>query len=640
MVDLVDSDDEVAAPPRPAPQGEPASKKPRAQLVLSGGKLVIGGSAAAQGPRRCASTLVVCPLSLLSQWVDEIDKHAPGALSVGMYYGNDRTKSAAALAAHDVIITSYGVLASDWAAGGTSPPFALRWRRVVLDEAQLVKGRATQSARAVFALHAERRWAVTGTPIQNSIDDAFSLIHFLRVSPWDEYTVWHKRILRPLLEKGDVAALNTLHRLLAPRLLRRTKATRMADGSPLVSLPPRRVHHEWLLFSPEEADFYEAIRTKNRTRFDAFVAEGKVLNNYATVLHMLLQMRQACDHPFLVLSRADTNTDLHAIGARLLRRWASSPANGGGGDGDGDGAAARPSAAFVTQTIAHLQREQQQQGAPSTSTDGADGGGGAAGGGGGEGAECVVCLDVYEDPVLTPCCHRFCRGCILGVIGTLSAAMCPVCRIPVRKEELITVPRASRFAVDLDERWRPSTKISALIDDVKKTLREPLPPPALPPAPAGAVSKMVVVSQFTAMLDLVERPLASESIRFLRLDGTLSQAARAEVLRKFSSEKTARVLLLSLRAGGVGLNLTAAQTCYMLDPWWNPAVEEQAINRVHRIGQRYPVVVRHFLMQGSVEARILELQRKKMAMVNSALGGGTKEEAAKMRLDELKMLFT
>ena len=183
-------------------------------------------------------------------------------------------------------------------------------------------------------------------------------------------------------------------------------------------------------------------------------------------------------------------------------------------------------------------------------------------------------------------------------------------------------------------------QISALIDDVKKTLREPLPPPALPPAPAGAVSKVVVVSQFTAMLDLVERPLTSESIRFLRLDGTLSQAARAEVLRKFSSEKTARVLLLSLRAGGVGLNLTAAQTCYMLDPWWNPAVEEQAINRVHRIGQRYPVVVRHFLMQGSVEARILELQRKKMAMVNSALGGGTKEEAAKMRLDELKMLFT
>ena len=72
----------------------------------------------------------------------------------------------------------------------------------------------------------------------------------------------------------------------------------------------------------------------------------------------------------------------------------------------------------------------------------------------------------------------------------------------------------------------------------------------------------------------------------------------------------------------------------------NGQVEEQAIDRVHRIGQRYPVVVRHFLMQGSVEARILELQRKKMAMVNSALGGGTKEEAAKMRLDELKMLFT
>ena len=273
---------------------------------------------------------------------------------------------------------------------------------MVLDEAQLVKGRATQSARAVFALHAERRWAVTGTPIQNSIDDAFSLIHFLRVSPWDDYTVWHKRILRPLLEKGDVAALNTLHRLLAPRLLRRTKATRMADGFSFVSLPPRRVHHEWLLFSPEEADFYEAIRTKNRTRFDAFVAEGKVLNNYATVLHMLLQMRQACDHPFLVLSRADTNTDLHAIGARLLRRWASSPANGGGDSDGGDGGRRGPPPPSSLRRL-RTSNESSNSRRVSTSADGADGGGGAAGGGGGEGAECVVCLDVERGPRAHPC---------------------------------------------------------------------------------------------------------------------------------------------------------------------------------------------------------------------------------------------
>ena len=76
-----------------------------------------------------------------------------------------------------------------------------------------------------------------------------------------------------------------------------------------------------------------------------------------------------------------------------------------------------------------------------------------------------LCLDLYEDPVLTPCCHRFCRGCILGVIGTLGPPR-PRVRIPVRKEELITVPRALRFDVDLDERWRRSTKISALIAKV------------------------------------------------------------------------------------------------------------------------------------------------------------------------------
>jgi len=101
-----------------------------------------------------------------------------------------------------------------------------------------------------------------------------------------------------------------------------------------------------------------------------------------------------------------------------------------------------------------------------------------------------------------------------------------------------------------------------------------------------------------------------------------------------------RVLLLSLRAGGVGLNLVSAQTVYLMDPWWNPAVEEQAINRVHRIGQAYPVRVKRFLMQQTVEDRILELQTKKSALVQGALGAGSADENKAMRVEELKWLFS
>lgn len=141
------------------------------------------------------------------------------------------------------------------------------------------------------------------------------------------------------------------------------------------------------------------------------------------------------------------------------------------------------------------------------------------------------------------------------------------------------------------------------------------------------------------MLDLVQRPLEAEGIVYERLDGSMSQQARGATLSRFEHDPAARVLLLSLRAGGVGLNLVAAQSVYLLDPWWNPAVEEQAINRVHRIGQVFPVRVKRFLMQHSVEDRILELQKKKASLVKGALGAQDQEEAKAMRLEDLKLLF-
>ena len=98
------------------------------------------------------------------------------------------------------------------------------------------------------------------------------------------------------------------------------------------------------------------------------------------------------------------------------------------------------------------------------------------------------------------------------------------------------------------------------------------------------------------------------------------------------------MLLLSLRAASVGLNLTAARHVYLLDPWWNPAVEEQAVNRVHRIGQPFPVRIKRFLVQESVEQRMLDVQKRKAALVKGALET-SKEEARAMRVEDLKMLF-
>ena len=253
-----------------------------------------------------------------------------------------------------------------------------------------------------------------------------------------------------------------------------------------------------------------------------------------------------------------------------------------------------------------------------------------------------------DDPVITSCAHVFCRECIMHCIcagsgGKSQVGMCPVCREPVSKHDLITVPRSSRFSVDIERNWKASSKIQALMSDLRRLFNGPPPEPVLPRidgtsgGPERHVQKCVLVSQWTSMLDLLERPLRDEGIAFVRLDGAMSQQARCETLTRFGGDPNVPVLLLSLRAGGVGLNLVAAQTLYLLDPWWNPAVEEQAINRIHRIGQRYPVSVKRFLMERSVEERILELQKRKEALVKGALAQG--EDAKAMRVEDLKELF-
>ena len=126
--------------------------------------------------------------------------------------------------------------------------------------------------------------------------------------------------------------------------------------------------------------------------------------------------------------------------------------------------------------------------------------------------------------------------------------------------------------------------------------------------------KSVVFSQFTSFLDLISPALSRSHIPYLRFDGSMSQKSRASILTEFTSAKKGTVLLLSLRAGGVGLNLTSAKRVFMMDPWWSFAVEAQAIDRVHRMGQEEEVRVVRFVVAGSIEGRMLRVQERKKFM--------------------------
>ncbi|CAN5864839.1 hypothetical protein BH11MYX2_BH11MYX2_25810 [soil metagenome] len=148
--------------------------------------------------------------------------------------------------------------------------------------------------------------------------------------------------------------------------------------------------------------------------------------------------------------------------------------------------------------------------------------------------------------------------------------------------------------------------------------------------------RALVFSQWTSLLDLIEPHLTAHDIKFTRLDGTTTD--RGGVVNEFQAENGPPVMLLSLKAGGTGLNLTAADHVFLVDPWWNPAVEDQAADRAHRIGQDKPVMVYRMVARDTVEERILELQARKRALADAALSeaGG----AAAITRDDLLALLS
>jgi len=190
----------------------------------------------------------------------------------------------------------------------------------------------------------------------------------------------------------------------------------------------------------------------------------------------------------------------------------------------------------------------------------------------------------------------------------------------------MAVPTAEpAVKIDYEKEWKHSAKTRTLVDELlKMRARDP-------------ASKAIIFSQWTTMLDLVEIPLGRHGFKWVRLDGSFSQKQREKVLKSFASDVKTTVFLISLKAGGVGLNLVAANHVFFLDLWWNPAVEDQAIQRCHRIGQTREVYVKRFVVDGTVEERIVALQGRKKFLAASI--GMTLSEQKETRLADLRSLF-
>jgi len=153
------------------------------------------------------------------------------------------------------------------------------------------------------------------------------------------------------------------------------------------------------------------------------------------------------------------------------------------------------------------------------------------------------------------------------------------------------------------------------------------------------VEKILIFSQFTSLLDLLEIPISDANYDYRRYDGSMSPDERTKAALEFKMTSTCTIMLISLKAGNAGLNLNCASQVIILDPFWNPFIEEQAIDREHRIGPMRAVHVHRVLVQGTVEDRIIQMQERKRAFISKALDENAGKNISRLSVQELAFLF-
>ncbi|KAG5438280.1 hypothetical protein PCANB_002767 [Pneumocystis canis] len=408
-------------------------------------------------------TLIVAPLSIIRQWESEIITKSD--LSVLVYHGIERTKHFKNFESYDVVITTYHILVSEIKDisdikklpgnqfNHTTGVFTVSWWRLILDEAQAIKNKNSKTTIAACSLKGCNRWCLTGTPIQNSIEELYSLFKFLRIEPLNDFTVWREQISKVISQGNDEISFKRLKVILNTVMLRRTKVIlqkNIDQDKTLLCLPEKTIKYEMIKLDTHEREFYNKLESYAYKNLSKFIKNGIEGKNYTNILCLLLRLRQACNHSELALKKLTLDKD----------------------------------------------------------------------------------------------------------------------------------------TIDISGNAESLSSVNDYVNDI--------------------------ISLFD--------------------DGSMPHYLRENSLRELRECEDTKVLLCSLKSGALGLNLTIASRVILLDIWWNPAVEDQAIDRVYRIGQTKNVIIHKIIAKNTIEQKILMLQEKKKVLIKETLSD---EKSALIDLNKL-----
>lgn len=419
-----------------------------------------------ENKEKAKNSIIVCPSSLTLNWYNEIQKFTPTIKTLvisGDYL--ERKRKIETINNYQIVITSYDSLKRD-----IDLYTQYNFKYIVADEAQYIKNNNTKNSKAVKLINAETKFALTGTPIENSLSELWSIFDFIMPGYLYKYKKFKELYEIPIIKNQDEEKMNKLKKQIEPFILRRTKS------EVLTELPDKTVTILSNEMKEEQYSIYMSYMAQARDEIMYQIDMKGFEKSQIKILSLLMRLRQICCHPKLFLSEYT-----------------------------------------------------------------------------GESSKLNQCIEIIQDAVL-------------------------------------------------------------------------------------GGHKILLFSSYTSMFEIIEEQLKKLKINYLKLTGQTKVGERIKLVDEFNTNKNIKVFLISLKAGGTGLNLTGADMVIHYDPWWNLSAENQATDRTYRIGQKKNVQVYKLITKNSIEEKIYELQQKKAKLIDNMLSTDA-TFISKLSKDDIMALF-
>ncbi|OQD60056.1 hypothetical protein PENPOL_c029G10411 [Penicillium polonicum] len=632
-------------------------------------------------PRRSnAPTLVVVPRSLIAQWINQIDTHCVSKISTSVleyFAGSQASQSSVvkSMQAKRIVITTYGQICSSYPKlklpvtmktpeeeeawreeefNRRAGPFhKVEWHRIVLDEAHAIKNKDSATSIAVRALKGRFKWAMSGTPLHNGAEELYPYLHFIFTSGRMEYETFLKKYS------------NGLDDILEIVLHRSTYSTRVL-GRPIVTLPGFNSRVVEVELCAAERQLYREIQDLGIAMIES-TADTKQKQSRC-IFAVITMLRMFVSHPLLIQKSLEAILKKGVIEELkdMAQKGVAESASGIIIDlllALADKVASRPRLPgnffelreIYYKTIVHIR---QHEGTYQEFLR----------------RKCPRCEEfIREDKafVVTSCQHVYCKGCFdqlpdpNGEIDT-TTRVCSSCENPIeeagysddspknspkkgtpkKRKQSKPKPKGKKIfdkqspkffkqkflrkdpsddewdePSDDEDDWisrvgdsMPSAKTTAVRELVTNWVKE------------DEDVKIVIFVQFLKTVRLLQFMCEEEGWKYAVITGRVSPISRNKQIEQFGKEKDIKIMISSLRTGGVGLNLTMANKCILVDLWWNEAIQEQAYCRLYRIGQPRVVESVQIVAKGSIDEYMVELQKRKTRNIRQVFNADALKE--------------